>query len=136
MRQTLQTSQQALETSQQQLAVATAEQQQLSSQVADLQLQLEGSVAENRDSQSALHAVEAKLSASQSDLTSTQTQVHLFAVHLIAQVMSWALSGNSRSQQSMLMLFLNRLHSRSGIVSFVYGLFRSIGKVSSYLPEL
>ncbi len=70
-----QDSQQALESSQQLLAAASAEQQQLRAQVADLQLQLQGSTAEQSDLQVAISAADTKLSASEADLASTHSQV-------------------------------------------------------------
>lgn len=68
-------SQQALESSQQLLAAAYGEQQQVRAQVADLQLQLQGSSAEHSDVQVAIHAAHAKLSASEADLAGTHAQV-------------------------------------------------------------
>jgi len=70
-----QDSQQALESSQQLLAAASGEQQQLMAQVADLQLQLQGSTAEHSDLQVAISAADAKLSASEADLAGTHSQV-------------------------------------------------------------
>ena len=70
-----QDSQQALESSQQLLAAAYADQQQLRAQVADLQLQLQGSTAAQSDLQVAIHAADAKLSASEADLAGTHSQV-------------------------------------------------------------
>lgn len=70
-----QDSQQALDSSQQLLAAASGEQQQLRAQVADLQLQLQGSTAEQEDLQVAVSAADAKLSASEADLASTHSQV-------------------------------------------------------------
>ncbi len=70
-----QDSQQALESSQQLLAAASGEQQQLRAQVADLQLQLQGSTAEHSHLQVAISAADVKLSASEADLASTHSQV-------------------------------------------------------------
>ena len=77
-----QDSQQALESSQQLLAAASAEQQQLSSQMADLQLQLQGSTAKQRDLHVAISAADAKLSASEADLASTHSQVNYFRFYV------------------------------------------------------
>ena len=70
-----QDSQQALESLQQLLAAASGEQQQLRAQVTDLQLQLQGSTAEQSDLQIAISAADAKLSASEADLAGTHSQV-------------------------------------------------------------
>ena len=97
-----QESQHTLHSSQELLTAAKAEQQQLKLQVADLELQLEGSIAEQKSTQDLLDASEAKLQASQNDETEAQAKVlmlpcnagHCFTRLRQVQCVIFAVSGS------------------------------------------